>query len=94
MLTYHTDNPTHLRFVGDGAILTANVYLSYVIWRGIDASHDALVVPFEEDSDQREDLDGDVELRRRQLLPQCLVSHREEPAGCELGVERRPTSSK
>ena len=87
IVTYHTDDSTHLPFVGDGAILKADIYLSNVIWRSIDASHDTLIVPFEENGDQGKDLDGDIELRSRQLLPQCLVCHDQETDGCELGVE-------
>ena len=66
---YHADDTTLFGLIGDCTVGQANVHLLHIVGRCVDASHDTLVVPLKEDSDQGEDLDGNVELRRRQLLP-------------------------
>ena len=75
VISYHTDNTTLLSLVGNCAICTADVHFSHIVWRGIDASHDTLIIALEEDGDEREDLDGDVELGCGQLLPYSQVRH-------------------
>lgn len=49
-----------------------------IVGRRIHASHNTLIIAFEEDTDQGERLDSDVQLCWRQLLPEGGVTHREE----------------
>jgi len=71
----HADNASLVRLVGHRAVGQTNAHLLDIPGGGIDASHDALVIALEEDGDEGEGLDGDVELARRQPLPDCEIAH-------------------
>ena len=64
-----------MNFVCHGAVGQADTNLSDIAWRSINSTHNALIVAFEENADEGEGLDGDVELRRRQPLPESGVPH-------------------
>lgn len=67
--THDTDNPTLGGCLGHGPIRQTDADFLDVVGRGIDASHDTLVISLEEDGDERKGLDSNIELGWRELLP-------------------------
>ena len=65
MGTHYTDDTSLCGGLGHCPVRETNANLLNVTWGRIDASHHSLVVPFKEDSNEREGLDRDVELSRR-----------------------------
>ena len=53
-----------MRGVGYLALGIADADFSHVIWSRVHSSHDPLIVTLEEDADERECLDGNIELLR------------------------------
>lgn len=64
-----------MKSVCDVAIGQADTHLRDISRRGIHAAHDTLVISFEENANEREGLDSEVELSRREPLPEGSVAH-------------------
>lgn len=71
----YTDDAALVGGVGDRPICPTDANLCHVGWRGVDTAHDTLVIALEEDRDERENLDGHVQLTRRKPRPYRPVSH-------------------
>lgn len=73
----HTDDTAFVCGIGHSTIWEADTHCFNIARGGVDASHDPLIITFEEDRNQREDLNSNIELRWRQSLPQRLITHLE-----------------
>lgn len=62
------NDTTLMEFIGDDAVGTDTNRVD-IVGRGVDASHDTLIIAFEENGDQGEDLNSDGEVARAKALP-------------------------